>query len=342
MGGRKRLVLAMQALVSATLAASLWAATPPLGPQATPTLLGENPSRAFFMLLESMERDWMAPHGNSLETSAQQSPIYVAVSLGFALRGQFLTASRDGSDPARFDRLVREALSFLDRLAAAAKGWDTLQKRRITGAELGEITLASMKGHYDASALERFGRKPSPTPSLLAEVDRPALSPGTPAARPLEPRRTDEDAVVLLDRHPDTVLKRNDPPAEADRMLGQWDNQTGNFWPKATITVSKDAGRYMVSGTTQFGEPIGLVLRYDATVRDRKEGKTYSVRLRLEQILFQGVWKDGAEWRQGGLPAQVASYEFCEPEGGELKFWYTEYGKREALSLPISSGTFLR
>jgi hypothetical protein len=340
MGGRKPFMLAMQPLVSAALAASLCAAMPPAGPQAKPTLLGENPSRAFFMLLESMERDWMAPHGNSLETSAQQSPIYVAVSLGFALRGQFLTASRDGSDPARFDRLVREALSFLDRLAAAASGWDALQKRRITGTELGEIALASMKGQYDAAALERFGRKPSPTPSLLAEVDRPALPPGPPAARPLEPRRTDEDAVVLLDRHPDTVLKRNDPPAEADRMLGQWDNQTGNHWPKATITVSKDAGRYVVSGTTEFGEPIGLVLRYDSTTGDLK--KTYSIHLRLERILFQGVWKDGAEWRMGGLPAQVSLYEFCQPEGGELKFLYKQYGKREALSLPIGSGTFMR
>jgi hypothetical protein len=340
MGARKLFMLAMQPLVSLALAVSLCAAMPQARPQEKPTLLGENPSRAFVMLLESMERDWMAPHGNSLETSAQQSPIYVAVSLGFALRGQFLTASREGPDPARFDRLVREALSFLDRLAAAASGWDALQKRRTTGTELGEIALASMNGQYDAAALEVFGRKPSPTPSLLAYLDQPALSPGPPAARPLEPRRTDEEAVVLLDRHPDTVLKRNDPPAEADRMLGRWDNRTGNYWPKATITVSKVGGRYVVSGTTDSGDPIGLVLRYDATTGDLK--KTYSIHLRLERILDEGVWKDGAGWRMGGLSAQVSFYEVCQPEGGELKFFYKEYGKRESLSLPINGGTFMR
>jgi len=274
-----------------------------------------------------MEREWMAPQGISLSASAPRSPIYVAISLGFALRGQLLTVNANPAERPRFNRLLAEAQSFLSRVAASANGWDATQQQPVNGPRLWEIAEGAMNGVYDSAALQNFGRAPGPAPSVLAYVDQPAYPARPPANRPLEPRSNDGNAINLLGQDPDRVLRRNDPPPQADRVLGPWNNSLSNDLAKAAISVSKQNGRYVVLGNTKYGSQIGGVLRYDATTGDLKG--TFMIHFRREQLLEKGGWVKGDE--------RVVFYEYCEPASGRLTSAYKNYGKRESLGFQHSN-----
>jgi hypothetical protein len=295
-------------------------------------LLGPNPSQAFVMLIMQMERDWMASKGLNLERSAPKLPITVAISLGFALRGQLLAVEKDQSQQAALNQLLRECEEFLGRVAQAANYWDQPNKQRVSMESLRSIANASMRGKYDQTAKKKFDRVPSPQRSILKYIDKPAY-PSGPKARSLEPSRQDSDSINLLGQDTDTTVQSNQGSQLADRILGNWDNHlSGSF--DASCTVSKQNGKYVVMGQNEFGRSFGAVLRYN-TVTGNPKG-SFCVHFKVEQCMSNGVWKNAGD--------KPCLYEYSNPATGDTFYDYQQNGTQENFGLSAcgQTGTFRR
>jgi len=290
----------------------------PLPLQAEQSRIFMSHSEAVTALIQQADQTYARAANTSIQHFFNNIPVNAAICMGLAMHGQKQLAEQTPGYQDHYEALRREVHEFLGNLAKAHNFKNPFDGQPMDRQFLAGIFDSNASGAYNQWAVEN--RMPDPgvvrQPLILDRV--------TPQSLAKLHLKDDADEIRLLDEG--ATRPQTDPPPEADKVIGTWTTIPTDT--QATITVSKQDGRYVAIGADEFGIPIGFTFRYQDFSDQGWRGKPGNF---IVDYLTEHVLQRDGSWK--ALAVKIY-FEYVAEPGSNPNMVCVQYGQKGQLSCP--------